>query len=108
MRLAVAALLIAVFLLPGAVDAQGPGPTTSGAPFTFTVPQSRVVVKLTEPALLPDPTPADRANYFKLTRRDPTPGTWIDLHLSTASTRPPAAMRAELRAALRKVELVQK
>src|SRR5262249_6387525 len=35
-------------------------------------------------------------------------GTWIDLHLSTASTRPPAALRTELRAALRKIEVVQK
>ncbi len=35
-------------------------------------------------------------------------GTWIDLHISTASTRPPEALRAELRAALRKIEVVQK
>jgi hypothetical protein len=35
-------------------------------------------------------------------------GTWIDLHISTASARPAAAMRAELLAALRKVEVVVK
>jgi hypothetical protein len=35
-------------------------------------------------------------------------GTWVDLHLSTASAGAPATLRAELRAALRKVEVVQK
>jgi hypothetical protein len=35
-------------------------------------------------------------------------GTWIDLHLSTASTRPSATLRAELLAALRQVEVVEK
>jgi hypothetical protein len=35
-------------------------------------------------------------------------GTWIDLHLSTTSTRPPATLRAELLAALARVEVAQK
>jgi hypothetical protein len=35
-------------------------------------------------------------------------GTWIDLHLSTASATPPATLRAELLAALRRVEVVEK
>ena len=35
-------------------------------------------------------------------------GTWIDLHLSTASTRPPAALRAELLAALREIQAWEK
>jgi hypothetical protein len=185
MRLA-AALLLAAWLascpasclVPGAALAQGagPAPSTPGGPFTFTVPQSRVVVKVADASLLPD-TAAAKPNYFKLTRRDPLlivsgwlepaerykgldalweeekrapvyagplapvrvetlregpwevvafdvalpggtqsnlraervmAGTWIDLHISTASTRPSATLRAELRAALRKVEVVQK
>jgi hypothetical protein len=35
-------------------------------------------------------------------------GTWIDLHLSTTSARPPATLRAELLAALSQVEVVEK
>jgi len=35
-------------------------------------------------------------------------GTWIDLHLSTTSARSPAVLRAELLAALRQVQVVEK
>ncbi len=178
MRRAVMALVILVCCAPAAAQAQGaaPSPLTGGAPFTFTVPQSRVMVRVADPALVAD-EPGPKPNYFKLTRREPMlivsgwlepaerykgldafweaekkapvysgplaptrvemlregpwevvafdvalpggtqsnlraerimAGTWIDLHLSTASTRPPAGLRAELRAALRKIEVVQK
>ena len=180
MRLAAAALLLAAWLAPGAAVAQGAGPppTTSDAPFTFTVPQSRVIVKMFDASLRPDPAEAARPGYFKVMRRDPQlilsgwlepaarykglkafweseskspayagplaptriemsqngawevvaydvslpggitsahvraervqAGTWIDLHLSTTSTKPPATLRAELMAALGRVEVVEK
>jgi hypothetical protein len=47
------------------------GVARSEAPFTFTVPQSRVVVKISDPLLLPDAAASDKPNYFKLTRRQP-------------------------------------
>ena len=179
MRLAAAALLLVACVAPGAALAQGAGPppAAAGAPFTFTVPQSRVVVKVGDASLAPDPGLPNKPNYFKVSRRDPllivsgwlepaarykgldalweerkrspvysgplaptrveilregawevvafdvalpvgtqsnllaervAAGTWIDLHISTASTRPPATLRAELRAALRRIEVVQK
>lgn len=46
------------------------GVARSEVPFTFTMPQSRVVVKVSDPSLLPDAAAA-KPNYFKLTRREP-------------------------------------
>jgi hypothetical protein len=162
---------------PIPVDAAGPAPP--GGPFTFTVPESQVIVKVSDPSLRPDDAARTGQRYFKLARRDPLlilsgwlepaygykglkefwqsesrspafagalapirvemlqtgpwevvaydvplpvpggamanvraervqAGTWIDLHLSTASTRPSATLRAELLAALRQVEVVEK
>jgi hypothetical protein len=180
MRLAAAALLLAAGLAPAAALAQGtgPAPATPGGPFTFTVPQSRVIVKVSDTSLRPDPGEASRPGYFKVMRREPQlivsgwlepgarykgikafweseskspafagplapsriemsqngawevvaydvslpggitsahlraervqAGTWIDLHLSTTATRPPATLRAELTAALGRVEIVEK
>src|SRR5262249_40973934 len=178
MRLTVAAALLATCLASSAL-AQGavPAPAPSGGPFTFTMPQSRVIVKVSDTSFRPDAS--NRPNYFKLTRRDPLlilsgwleppprhkglaafwedekksparapplaptrvemlregkwevvaydvplpvgpgiqsnlraqrveAGTWIDLHISTASARPSATMRAELLAALRKVDIMVK
>jgi hypothetical protein len=156
----------------------GPTPSTHGEPFTFTVPQSRVIVKVSDASLRPDDAASAEPNYFKLARPDPQlilscwlepasrykglkqfwdsesrspayagalaptrvemfrdgpwevvafdvpapgggthahlraerveAGTWIDLHLSTASARPPATLRVELLAALRRVDVVEK
>jgi hypothetical protein len=185
MRLAAAALLLAACLAaclaPGAAFAQaaGPAPSASGAPFTFTVTQSRVIVKVSDTSLRPDPAEPNRPGYFKVMRSQPQQlivsgwlepgarykgikafweseskspayagplaptrlemsqngawevvaydvalpggitsahlraervqaGTWIDLHLSTTSTRPPATLRAELIAALGRVEIAEK
>ncbi len=198
MRLLATALLLAtgfapaaayaeVFDWPGrATDEMGfhtaqraaPAPSTAGGPFTFTVPQSRVIVKVSDASLRPDDAAPAKPSYFKLTRRDPQlilsgwlepassykglkefwqsesrspayagalaptrvemlqigpwevvafdvpvpgggtsahlraervqAGTWIDLHLSTTSARTPTALRAELLAALRRVEVVEK
>jgi hypothetical protein len=155
-----------------------PAPSAPSGPFTFTVPQSQVIIKVTDPAFRDEGAPRPKPNYFYLTRRDPQlilsgwlepasrykglkefwqsesrspayagalaptrvemlrsgpwevvafdvplpdgviqanlraeriqAGTWIDLHLSTVSARPPAALRAELLAALRRVEVVDK
>jgi len=168
-------LLSSLQFEPGTgVAAAAPSP---GAPFTFTAPQSRVIVKMSDPSLRPDDAAPASMNYFKLTRRDPQlilsgwlepassykglkefwqsesrspayagalapnrvemlkagpwevvafdvsvpggtsahlraervqAGTWIDLHLSTTSARPPAALRAELLAVLRQVQVVEK
>lgn len=46
------------------------GVARSEGPFTFTVPQSRVLVKISDPSLAPD-TASAKPNYFKLTRQDP-------------------------------------
>jgi hypothetical protein len=180
MRAAIVALLLAVGLMPGAVHAQGARPpaATSSGPFTFTIPQSQVVVKVTDTSLRPDPPANNNPSYFKVSRSDPQlilsgwlepaarykgleafwegekkspamagplaptrieilrnapweivaydiplpggitsahlraervlAGTWIDLHLSATSTRPAATLRAELVAALAKVEVAQK
>lgn len=169
MHLPIAALLIVLCVAPGALHAQ--------TPFTFTMPQSRVTVRVSDTSLRPDPA-GDKPNYFKLSRRDPqlilsgwlepaagykgleafwesekrspayagplaptriemlrnspwetvaydvalpggitsahlraervVAGTWIDLHLSTTSTRPAATLRAELLAACARVEVTQK
>ena len=40
-------------------------------PFTFTVPQSKILLKITTPSLVPDASASARPNYFKLTRREP-------------------------------------
>src|SRR5262249_23822284 len=154
-----------------------PPPPSPGAPFTSPAPQSRVIVKMSDPSLRPDDAAPASTNYFKLTRRDPQlilsgwlepassykglkefwqsesrspayagalapnrvemlktgpwevvafdvsvpggtsahlraervqAGTWIDLHLSTTSARPPATLRAELLAVLRQVQVVEK
>jgi hypothetical protein len=151
-------------------------PSPSG-PFTFTVPQSRVIVKVSDSSLRPDDAAPVRPSYFMLSRTDPQltlsgwlepassykglkefwqsesrspayagataptriemlktgpwevvafdalvpggtsshlraervlAGTWIDLHLSTSSARPPATLRAELLAALREIQVVEK
>src|SRR5580765_6435229 len=73
MRLAAAALVLAICVAPGAALAQGaaPAPSASGGPFTFTVPQSRVIVKMSDTSLRPDPAEASRPGYFKVMRRDP-------------------------------------
>jgi len=42
----------------------------SEVPFTFTVPQSRVLVKVSDPSFLPDAAGA-KPNYFKLIRQEP-------------------------------------
>jgi len=155
-----------------------PAPSTSDGPFTFTVPQSRVIVKVSDPSLRPNDAARAGSSYFKLARRDPQlilsgwlepassykglkdfwqaesrspayagalaptrvemlrngqwevvaydvpvpgggtsahlraervqAGTWIDLHLSSTSARPPATLRSELMTALRQVEVVEK
>ena len=148
-------------------------------PFTFTVPQSKILLKITTPSLVPDASASARPNYFKLTRREPLlivsgwlepaqnykglnafwdgesrspalagalaptrveklregawevvaydvtvagavqsnlraerveAGTWIDLHLSTLAraATPSTKLRADLLAALRQVQIVQK
>lgn len=155
------------------------GVAQSEVPFTFTVPQSRLLVKISDPSLLPDAVASAKPNYFKLTRREPflivsgwlepaqqykglnafweresrspayagalapirvemlregawevvafdvsvpgavqsnlraelvEAGTWIDLHLSTIgpAATPPTKLRAELLAALRQVQVLQK
>lgn len=153
-----------------------PGGPASGA-FEFTVPESRVVVKVPDIGLQRDDPAGGGPRYFKLSRSSPQlilsgwlepasqykglkafwesetrspayagagaptrvqmlqvgpwevvafdvavpggtsahlraervqAGTWIDLHLSSTSTRAPAALREELVAALRTVKIVQK
>jgi len=160
----------------GTTDGQASSPL--GGPFTFTVPQSQVVVQVSDPSLRPEDAASAGGNYFKLARSNPQlilsgwlepassykglkefwqaesrspayagalaptrvemlrngpwevvafdvpvpgggtsahvraervqAGTWIDLHLSTTSTKSPAALRAELLAALRQVQVVEK
>ncbi len=172
MRFVATALLLVAGLAPAPIHAE------PGGPFTFTVPQSTVIVKVSDPSLRPDEAAAVGPSYFKLSRREPqlilsgwlepasrykglkefwqsesrSPayagagaptrvemrragpwevvafdvpvpgggtsahvraervqgGTWIDLHLSTTSARPPATLRAELLAALRQVEVAEK
>lgn len=46
------------------------GVARSEVPFNFTMPQSRVVVKVSDPSLLPDAAAA-KPNYFKLARQEP-------------------------------------
>ena len=155
------------------------GVARSEVPFTFTVPQSKILLKITTPSLVPDASASARPNYFKLTRREPLlivsgwlepaqnykglnafwdgesrspalagalaptrveklregawevvaydvtvagavqsnlraerveAGTWIDLHLSTLAraATPSTKLRADLLAALRQVQIVQK
>jgi len=150
----------------------------SEVPFTFTVPQSRVLVKISDPSFLPDAAAGAKPNYFKVIRQEPLlivsgwlepaqqykglkafwegesrspafagplapiqvemlkegawevvaydvsirgaiqsnlraerveAGTWIDLHLSTlARATPSTKLRADLLAALRKVQVLKK
>src|SRR5256885_14376538 len=47
------------------------GAAQSQVPFTFTVPQSKILVKVSDPSLLPDAAVRTKPNYFKLTRRQP-------------------------------------
>jgi hypothetical protein len=49
----------------------GPAPATPSGPFTFTVPQSRVIVKVSDASLRPDDAANAKPNYFKLMRREP-------------------------------------
>jgi len=154
------------------------GVAWSEVPFTFTVPQSRVLVKISDPSFLPDAAASAKPNYFKLSRQEPLlivsgwlepaqqykglkafwegesrspafagplapiqvemlkegawevvaydvsirgaiqsnlraerveAGTWIDLHLSTlARATPSTKLRADLLAALRKVQVLKK
>jgi len=73
MRIAFVALLLAVGLVPGPLHAQGAAPpaATSSGPFTFTVPQSRVIVRVTDTSLRPDPPTNNNPSYFKVSRNDP-------------------------------------
>ena len=43
----------------------------SEVPFTFTVPQSRVLVKVSDPSFLPDAAASAKPNYFKVIRQEP-------------------------------------
>jgi hypothetical protein len=151
---------------------------TSDGPFTFTVPQSRVIVRVPDLSLRPDNAVRVGPRHFALSKREPhlilsgwlepassykglkefwqserrspaytgalaptrvemlragpwevvafdTPlsgggtlanlraervlaGTWIDLHVSTASEGPPAKLRAQLLDALKQVEVIEK
>ena len=47
------------------------GEARSQVPFTFTVPSSKVVVKISDPSLRPDAVAGAKPNYFKLSRREP-------------------------------------
>jgi len=49
----------------------GQASSTSGGPYTFTVPQSRVVVKVSDSSLRLDEASSAERNYFKLARSDP-------------------------------------
>src|SRR5215471_18348205 len=53
----------------GTTDVQAS--STSGGPFTFTVPQSRIVVKVSDRSLRPDDAASAGRNHFKLARNDP-------------------------------------
>lgn len=46
-------------------------PAQSEVPFTFTLPQSQVTLKISELALRPDPVGDARPGYFKLSRAEP-------------------------------------
>ena len=50
----------------------------------------------------------DGATQCNLRAEQVEAGTWVDLHLSTASTRPSATLRAELMAALREIPVWEK
>jgi len=56
------------------------GPAQSEVPFTFTVPQSQVILQISEPALRSDPVGDARPGYFKLTRAEPllTLSGWLE------------------------------
>ncbi|CCD93573.1 exported hypothetical protein [Bradyrhizobium sp. ORS 375] len=47
------------------------GPAQSEVPITFTVPQSQIMLKISEPALRSDPVEGARPGYFKLSRAQP-------------------------------------
>jgi hypothetical protein len=68
MRPLVAAVLFATSFAPGAVRAQSTGLDPA---FTFTVPPSRVVVRIPDTSLRPSAEPSNGPNYFKLERHDP-------------------------------------
>jgi hypothetical protein len=176
MRHPMAAILLAASLLPARSIAAPAPPAASGA-FDFTVPESRITVKIPAIGLRPDAVAAAGKRYFKLSRQEPQlivsgwlepasaysgleafwaseskspayagagaptrvqllkagawevvafdipapggtsahlraervqAGTWIDLHLSSTSSRPAAALREELVAVLRAIEIVEK
>lgn len=54
-----------------AILAAASSPARCEGPFTFTLPQSQVAVKLSEPALRSDPVDGARPGYFKLSRAEP-------------------------------------
>jgi hypothetical protein len=72
MRLTIIALSIATCFTLGTAHAQGTAqaPAAADAPFTFTLPPSQVIVKMSDTSLRPDET-GSGPNYFKLMRRDP-------------------------------------
>jgi hypothetical protein len=179
MRLMIIALSIATCFTLAAAHAQSAtqAPAAADALFTFTLPPSQVIVKMSDASLRPDEAGAG-PNYFKLIRRDPQlivsgwlepaerykgledfwesesrspayagrlapvrlemiqhgpwdvvafdvplpgggtsahlraervlAGTWIDLHLSTTSARPPETLRAELLTTLDGIAVVEK
>jgi hypothetical protein len=74
---------------PIPVDAAGPAPFTPGGPFTFTVPESRVIVKVSDPSLGPENAPSGRPGYFILRRHDPQfilSPSWVSGWLEPASS----------------------
>jgi hypothetical protein len=53
------------------VEAKGDGSAAAPGPFEFTVPQSRVTVKVPDLGLRPDEPPDVKRRYFKLSRENP-------------------------------------
>ncbi|GLH75467.1 hypothetical protein SSBR45G_03750 [Bradyrhizobium sp. SSBR45G] len=71
MRVRFGARAVSLFGAMTAVLGAVSGPAQSEVPFTFTVPQSQVIVKISEPALRSDPVEGARPGYFKLSRARP-------------------------------------
>ncbi len=65
-------IVIATCFALAAVRAQdaAPAPGAADAPFTFTLPPSQVIVKMSDASLRPEEA-GGGLNYFKLVRRDP-------------------------------------
>jgi hypothetical protein len=79
---------------------RGPAPSKPDAPFAFTVPPSRVIVKVSDPALRPDNATSAGQNYFNLERRDPqlilSGKFWESERRSPAYAAPFAPTRVEM------------